>query len=296
MPKRIVVLIDGENIMIGVHDNGRCVNWVELINKISQYGEITIFDIFLPFYLIPGYMTEMEKILEIVPHAKLIATSEGLFCKDVTDNHMGHVAISLLDDKKATPDILVIGSGDHHFAPIAELFESHGKKVIFFAYDKSTIHHTLEKSVNKGKRDVLFLADPILNLTNKLNSFKIFEDELRMLTQMLLNKEHHKKIQSNDRLFQLVAYAYNLARDLSKRRLKFREIVEEIKSSHKRERNVRGIYHKNDQQYGAIIQMLAGHYIDGDYMPALVKIDDEGFVWYEIDRQSHLALAIESIQ
>jgi len=281
--------------MIGAHDRGVCVNWSHLISEISKFGEIVSFEIFLPYYCFPGYVSELEKIITCIRHAKPVATLEGVFDKDVTDSHIARVAISLLSDKKASPDTLVIGSGDHYFAPIAELFEKNKKKVVFFSCESSAMHHMLEKSINGEKRDTFFIMEEDHNFTYKFKSFKIFEDELRMLTAMLLNENQTSKISPDNRLFRLVKYAHDFIDKNGRRFDKFNDLIDELKISHKREINIRWTYHENDWQYKAVAEMLSGNYIEGDYLPALVRVDDDGLVWHEIDRQSHLSKAIVGI-
>ncbi|MBI5045691.1 MAG: NYN domain-containing protein [Candidatus Niyogibacteria bacterium] len=282
---RIAVVGDFDNLTIPIKERGMSIRWDALISEFSKRGYLSQFLIFMPYHCVPGNMSEIKEILRAIPYAMPVLTTEGMRDDDVTDEHIYSVAVSFLSDPETAPDILVIGSGDHYFAPLADLYEEYGKKVIIVSSMKqNTFKGLLRGSQTESFRDIIFLMkDEALENASpwvyKNDSQQVMEDEIRLLSRMIMREgKIFAKLRKNS-YFQLVLTAYKLAEEMKS--FNFKDFTEELRNTHKGFCGMKESYHDKDEIYSFVLQMLAGSYIEDGRHPALLVNRNAGYTWFE---------------
>lgn len=295
----IAVVMDFDNLTIPVKERGMSIRWDALVSEFSNRGHISQFLVFMPYHCLPGNMSEIKEILRAIPYALPVLTTEGMRDENVTDEHIYSVAASFLSDPKTAPDILVIGSGDHYFAPLADMYEANGKEVIVVSSMRQNTFRGLLTNFQASsfRESLLLMKDDALDHASPWaykNDIQLaMEDEIRLLSRMITHEDGIFSGLNKNSYFQLVKMAYELAAD--KRTFSFRDFTEDLRNTHKGVCGLKESYHDKDEIYGFILQMLAGSYIEDGQSPALSVKHNAGYTWFEFVPESDFGKRLEKL-
>ena len=296
---RIAVLMDFDNLTIPVKERGMSIRWDVLVSAFLNHGHISHFLVFMPYHCMPGCMSEIKEILRAIPYAMPVLTTEGMRDESVTDEHIYSVAASFLFDPETAPDVLVIGSGDHYFAPLADMYEANGKKVIVVSSMRQNTFRGLLTKLQAGgfRESLLLMKDDALDHASpwvyKNGIQQIMEDEIRLLSRMIMHEDGTFSELNKNSYFQLAKMAYELAAD--KKNFSFRDFTEDLRNTHKGVCGLKESYHDKDEAYGLILQMLAGSYIEGGQSSALSVKHNAGYTWFEFVPGSDFGKNLEKL-